>query len=305
MTQSQKLRKWHFTLWKLELERPETKSIAPVKRSVRFPRPEDLHSFTTPELRDGSSSRTCSHPAKSAPSTPLSTAWHSAAQSPPNPFRYGIAEFGTRYFTERRELGILNIGPPGAVRVDTTEYALDSLDCLYIGKGEEDIVFLPTGPCPPVFYFLSCPAHQAYPTQKIARDHARHEPIGQALSASKQTIHKYIHPGSAQSCQFVMGLTELEPGSVWNTMPPHTHSRRTEIYLYFNMGEGIAVHLMGPPQSTRSLIVRDREAVLSPDWSIHCAAGTSSYAFIWGMAGENQDFSDMDPVSLKDLMWQH
>ena len=288
---------------KLELDDPETNSIAPANRSIRFPRPEDLHSLSTPELRDSFLVTDLFAPGEvRTVYTALDRlALGGAVPTAPLPLR-GIAEFGTRYFTERRELGILNIGPPGAIRVHTTEYPLDSLDCLYIGKGEEDIVFLPTGPRPPVFYLLSCPAHQACPTRKIARDEARPEAIGQALSASKRTIHKYIHPGGAQSCQLVMGLTELEPGSVWNTMPPHTHSRRTEIYLYFSLGEAIAVHLMGPPQSTRSLIVRDRQAVLSPDWSIHCAAGTSSYAFIWGMAGENQDFSDMDPVSLKDLM---
>jgi 4-deoxy-L-threo-5-hexosulose-uronate ketol-isomerase len=175
------------------------------------------------------------------------------------------------------------------------------MDCLYIGKGEKDIVFMPAGARPPLYYFLSCPAHHNYPTVKISHGEALRDFIGHADHASRRTIYKYIHPGGARSCQLVMGLTVLEPGAVWNTMPPHLHSRRAETYLYFDLADGVVVHLMGRPEETRSLIVRDLEAVLSPSWSIHCGAGTSAYKFVWGMAGENQDFADMDPVGLKDL----
>jgi 4-deoxy-L-threo-5-hexosulose-uronate ketol-isomerase len=211
------------------------------------------------------------------------------------------AEFGTTYFTERRELGVINLGCPGHVRVGSELFTLETMDCLYIGMGEEDIVFAPSGSGPPVFYLLSCGAHHKYPTVKIARADAQLDPAGDERHASMRTIRKCIHPDGAASCQLVMGYTELAPNSVWNTMPPHTHLRRSEIYLYTNLGAEIAVHLMGSPDRTRSLIVRDREAVLSPPWSIHTAAGTGNYSFVWGMAGENQTFADMDPVKLNDL----
>jgi 4-deoxy-L-threo-5-hexosulose-uronate ketol-isomerase len=212
------------------------------------------------------------------------------------------AELGSSYFTERREIGVVNIGGRGIIRAGGIEHALDFMDCLYIGRGVEEVIFMRAGGGAPLFYFLSCPAHQTYPTVKVARAESQSEAIGDAANASRRVIHKYIHPGGARSCQLVMGLTVLEPNSVWNTMPPHLHSRRTEAYLYFGLGEGVVVHLMGRPESTRSLIVRDREAVLSPSWSIHCAAGTQPYKFVWGMAGENQDFGDIAPISLKDLM---
>lgn len=211
------------------------------------------------------------------------------------------AELASDYFAERREIGVMNIGGRGAIRAGGVEYELEFMDCLYIGRGVAEVIFQRAGDEPPLFYFLSCPAHHAYPTRKVAHADAQREVIGDPANASRRIIHKYIHPNGAQSCQLVMGMTALEPNSVWNTMPPHLHSRRTEAYLYFGLGEGIVVHLMGPPSDTRSLIVRDREAVLSPSWSIHCAAGTQAYNFVWGMAGENQDFGDMDPVSLKDL----
>ncbi len=210
-------------------------------------------------------------------------------------------EFGTAYFTERRELGIINIGAPGAVRVGSQSYSLDPLDCLYIGIGEQDIVFESATATPAEFYFLSCPAHQKHPTAKLARAEAQSVLLGTTANASQRRLNKYIHPGGIKSCQLVMGFTELLPGSVWNTMPAHRHSRRSEIYLYFDLAENLVVHLYGTPDNTRHLIVRDRQAVLSPPWSLHAGAGTANYRFIWGMAGENQSFDDMDPIALADL----
>lgn len=211
-------------------------------------------------------------------------------------------EFGTSFFAERRELGIINIGAPGVVRVGSRSFSLDRLDCLYIGKGEPEIVFESVTSASPAFYFLSCPAHQKHPTAKVTRADAQSMIIGSQASASHRRLNKCIHPGGIQSCQLVMGFTELEPGSVWNTMPSHTHIRRSEIYLYFDLGENLVVHLYGPPGNTRHLIVRDRQAVLSPPWSLHAGAGTANYRFIWGMAGENQDFEDVDPVAPASLL---
>ena len=207
-----------------------------------------------------------------------------------------VAEFGTRYFTERREAGIFNLGPPGVVRVGSEEFGLGTLDCLYVGMEEPDVVLGPG-----TWYFLSCPAHAKYPTARMRAGEAASSQIGDSASASKRCLHRFIHPGGLRSCQLVMGFTELALGSVWNTMPPHTHSRRSEVYLYFDLADGMVVHLMGRPESTRHLIVREREAVLSPSWSMHAGAGTRNYKFIWGMAGENQSFEDMDPAPLSTL----
>jgi len=213
----------------------------------------------------------------------------------------GARETGTDYFLERREIGILNLGAPGAVRVGGARHDLGTLDCLYVGLGEKE-VSLDSGPGGLAqFYFVSAPAHRKLPTAVVRRADLRSDPIGDPARANRRRINKLIHPNGVKSCQLVMGFTEFEPGSVWNTMPPHTHSRRTEIYLYFDLGEQIVVHLMGEPTATRHLIVRDREAVLSPSWSIHCGAGTGPYRFVWAMAGDNQVFDDMDAVALEDL----
>lgn len=210
-------------------------------------------------------------------------------------------QFGAAYFTERREIGIVNLGAPGHVRVSGTEYSLENRDFLYIGLGHPDIVFEPCGGSLPCFYFLSCPAHQPHPTALLPRSQAQSEIIGDPAHASRRKLTRFIYPGGAASCQLVMGLTELEPGSVWNTMPPHTHSRRSEVYLYFGLEDGAVLHLMGEPNNTRHLVVRERQAILSPSWSVHCGAGTKPYSFIWGMAGDNQLFSDMDPVPTHQL----
>jgi 4-deoxy-L-threo-5-hexosulose-uronate ketol-isomerase len=209
-------------------------------------------------------------------------------------------ELGSRHFTDRREIGVINIGEAGNVRVGDESFSLDHLDCLYIGIGGHEIVFSP-GAGQPVFYFLSSPARARFPTAKLARGEGHSASIGDAEHASRRRITRCIHPDGIPSCQLVMGYTELESGSVWNTMPAHTHARRAEAYLYFGLGDEIAVHLMGRPGATRSLIVRDREAVISPSWSIHCAAATRNYTFVWAMTGENQSFEDMDPVRFSEL----
>ncbi len=210
-------------------------------------------------------------------------------------------ELGTSYFTERREVGVINIGDKGVISVGDRNCEMDHLDCLYIGTGEEHVTFANCQNGQAAFYFLSAPAHRKFPTRKTGPAEARVQEIGNAANASKRRLVQYIHEDGIESCQLVMGYTELEPGSVWNTWPPHTHLRRSEIYFYFDLGESLLIHLIGEPSRTRNLIVRDRQAVLSPPWSIHCGAGTGSYRFIWGMAGENRTFSDMDPADLKEL----
>ena len=208
---------------------------------------------------------------------------------------------GTSFFLERREIGILNLGAAGTVRVGGTAHNLANLDCLYIGQGERNVSFENGASGQAAFFFISTPAHAKHPTALARRADLRTEPIGDAAKANRRRINKLIHPDGVKSCQLVMGFTEFEPGSVWNTMPPHTHSRRTEIYLYFDLGDNVVFHFMGEPHATRHLVVRDREAVLSPAWSIHCGAGTGAYRFVWAMGGDNQAFADMDAVPLTTL----
>lgn len=210
-------------------------------------------------------------------------------------------ETGTDFFLERREIGILNLGAAGAVTAGGERHALGTLDCLYVGRGVRPVRF-ENGPAGQAqFYFVSTPAHADCPTTLIRRADIKTDPIGDSAKANRRRILRYIHPEGARSCQLVLGFTELEPGSVWNTMPAHTHSRRTEIYLYFDLADQIVVHLLGEPERTRHVIVRDRQAVLSPSWSVHCGAGTGAYRFVWAMGGDNQVFSDMDGVPLGAL----
>lgn len=213
-------------------------------------------------------------------------------------------EMAAEHFNDRRELGIVNIGEDGTVAVDGSEYSLGFRDMLYVGRGVKGVTFSSKNPgAPAVFYLVSYPAHTAYPTALMRSADAEHSPLGSASAANKRTINKYIHGGGIKSCQLVMGMTQLDEGSVWNTMPPHTHQRRSEIYLYFSLDpEAIVVHLMGKPDETRSLILRNQQVVLSPPWSIHAAAATKNYAFVWAMGGENQEFSDMDAVAMGDLL---
>jgi 4-deoxy-L-threo-5-hexosulose-uronate ketol-isomerase len=205
------------------------------------------------------------------------------------------------HFLERRELGVLNIGGTGAIRVDGTAHTLENLDCLYIGRGAKEVVF-ESADTPAIFYLLSYPAHTSYPTTLIRKDDASPVELGSAETCNRRTICKYIYLEGAQSCQLVMGVTHLHPGSAWNTMPAHTHMRRSEIYMYFNLAEEARVfHLMGPAEETRHIVMKNREVVVSPGWSIHAGVGTQAYSFCWGMGGENQDYGDMDPAPLRNL----
>lgn len=209
----------------------------------------------------------------------------------------------SKYFTERRELGVLNIGQSGTVTVDGTAYPLEPLDCLYIGRGSEEVHFESTDSSAPAkFYLLSYPAHATYPTAQAKKSEAEAVNLGSDTACNKRTIYKYIHPAGIPSCQLVMGFTELAEGSAWNTMPPHIHLRRSEVYLYFDLAtEARVFHLMGHPQETRHIIVAREEVVVSPSWSIHAGMGTSRYTFCWGMGGENQEFTDMDAIAVEDL----
>lgn len=212
-------------------------------------------------------------------------------------------ELAADYFLERREVGIINIGGPGTITVDGESYTLAKRDGLYVGKGAQDVRFASTdGASPAQFYLFSAPAHVTHPTAHLKIDDAEPVHLGDPLNSNKRTIYKYIHPDGAQSCQVVMGMTLLEPGSMWNTMPAHLHARRMEVYLYFDIDDdNVVFHLMGETDETRHLVMRDREAVISPSWSIHAGMGTGSYTFIWGMAGENQAFVDMDVVDMGEL----
>jgi 4-deoxy-L-threo-5-hexosulose-uronate ketol-isomerase len=212
-------------------------------------------------------------------------------------------ELRAEYFTERRELGVLNIGGPGVVRVARTSYELNNLDVLYIGRGNAEVSFSSLdAAAPAVFYLLSYPAHAVFPVALVRKEEANPIELGSLESCNHRTICKYIHKAGAQSCQLVMGVTHLHPGSSWNTLPSHTHSRRTEIYMYFNMGSDARVfHLMGPVSETRHLVMADRDVALSPGWSIHTGVGTRAYSFCWGMGGENQDYADMDPAPIDEM----
>jgi 4-deoxy-L-threo-5-hexosulose-uronate ketol-isomerase len=207
------------------------------------------------------------------------------------------------YFLERREIGIINVAGDGRVTADGKVYELKKLDCLYIGKGTKQVAFSSNGKeSPAVFYLLSAPAHTTWPTTFMSIDEAAKVNAGSAATANVRNINKYIHADGIKSCQLVMGLTILQPGSVWNTMPPHTHDRRMEAYFYFDLPVGQKImHYMGEGDETRHVTVNNYEAVVSPPWSIHAGSGTSNYNFIWGMAGENLDYTDMDAISISDL----
>jgi len=212
-------------------------------------------------------------------------------------------ELRADYFCQRRELGILNIGSAGSVTVDGQTYNMASTDCLYVGRGSKDIAFASDDAAKPAkYYLLSYPAHAEYPTTHIQVEQAAPVQLGSIEASNKRTIYKCIHPDGAKSCQLVMGFTVMEPGCVWNTMPPHTHERRMEVYMYFNVpAEARVFHYMGKPDETRHIAVADGQAVISPSWSIHSGVGTAAYTFCWGMGGENQAFDDMDHVEIHDL----
>ncbi len=207
------------------------------------------------------------------------------------------------YFCERRELGVLNLGEAGSVVVDGITHELAKHDCLYIGRGSRGVSFASADAGnPAVFYLISYPAHTGHPTAKVTRADANRVELGSKDECNERTIFQYIHENGVRSCQLVMGFTEFKPGSVWNTMPCHTHDRRSEVYCYFDVPAAHRVlHMMGQPQESRPLWVADRQVVLSPPWSIHTGCGTASYRFCWAMGGENQAFTDMDRVEIADL----
>ncbi|MFL5617088.1 MAG: 5-dehydro-4-deoxy-D-glucuronate isomerase [Gemmatimonadaceae bacterium] len=212
-------------------------------------------------------------------------------------------ELAARSFTERRELGILNIGGAGTVTVDGTAHALNTRDMVYVGRGARDVSLSSADAASPARYFLvSYPSHAEHPTARIAAGDADASELGTQERANRRRLARYIHQGGVKSSQLVMGVTALHEGSVWNTMPPHTHVRRTEIYLYFDLpADAVVFHMMGAPDSTRHLVVRDSEVALSPSWSIHAGCGTTSYAFCWAMGGENQEFADMQGFEMAGL----
>jgi len=211
-------------------------------------------------------------------------------------------ETGRDTFLERRELGAINTGGAGTVTVDGTEYSIEPLGCIYVGMGARQLAFASADPANPAkFFILSCPAHATHPTVTATRADANTVELGSPTTSNERVIRQYIHENGIRSCQLVMGFTELGIGSVWNTFPPHTHFRRCEVYHYFDMDDRVLAHFMGEPQATRHLFLRGDDTVLSPAWSIHSGCGQGNYKFIWGMAGENQTFTDMDAVSPLDL----
>ncbi len=213
------------------------------------------------------------------------------------------ANFGTNFFLERREVGFFNLGGAGSVSVDGKVYEMGPKDCIYITQGSKEVLFSSTDAAAPArFYGVSAPAHRAYETRLIKLADAAKKPLGSMESSNKRVINQFIHPDVLKTCQLSMGMTVLEPGSVWNTMPVHTHERRMEIYTYFDIPNGeVVFHLMGQPQETRHIVMHNFDAVISPSWSIHAGCGTGSYTFIWAMGGENQAFDDMDTVSTREV----
>jgi 4-deoxy-L-threo-5-hexosulose-uronate ketol-isomerase len=269
-----------------------------------MPRPQEVARMTTAELRE----------AFLIPSIYQSGALHghftdldrmvvAGAMPAATPLELSNARHtGRDFFLERRELGAINTGGPGAVTVDGKTFAVEPLGCIYVGMGAEEVSFASKDPENPAkFFILSCPAHAAHPTTVTTRDEATTVPLGAQATANQRVIRQYIHENGIRSCQLVMGYTELAEGSVWNTFPPHTHNRRCEIYHYFDMADRVLAHFMGEPSATRHLFIQNDQTVLSPPWSIHSGCGQGSYKFIWGMAGENQLFTDMDAVSPTDL----
>ncbi|HAK33634.1 MAG TPA: 5-dehydro-4-deoxy-D-glucuronate isomerase [Pantoea sp.] len=212
-------------------------------------------------------------------------------------------QLGVSYFLERRELGVINIGGPGTIEVDGKVWEIGTEEALYVGKGAQTLSFRSSDASRPAkFYFNSAPAHSRFPDKKVGKEDAVRTTLGDAATSNRRTINKYLVPDVLPTCQLTMGLTRLDEGNLWNTMPCHTHERRMEVYFYFDMNPDSAVfHMMGQPQETRHLLVHNEQAVISPSWSIHAGVGTERYTFIWGMVGENQVFDDMDHVNIRDL----
>ncbi len=215
----------------------------------------------------------------------------------------GGREMACEHFHDRRESGVLNLGAPGTIVVDGTAYPMKNRECLYIGRGAKAVTFASDDPAAPAcFYLVSYPAHTAYPTTHATIEQANTIRLGSLAESNSRTLRQYIRPGFIKSCQLVMGFTQLDEGSVWNTFPPHTHDRRTEVYCYFDLPpNGLVMHFLGEPTATRHVVLREKQVVLSPPWSVHCAAGTAAYTFVWAMGGENQDFDDMDACAIGDF----
>ncbi|SDL85914.1 4-deoxy-L-threo-5-hexosulose-uronate ketol-isomerase [Catalinimonas alkaloidigena] len=209
----------------------------------------------------------------------------------------------SNFFLQRRELGVINVGGKGVITADGTDYSLEKLDCLYLSRGTKDVSFRSSdGSQSARFYLISTPAHAEHPTTLMKAKDSTVVELGSKEACNERTIYQYIHENGVKSCQLVMGLTVLAPGSIWNTMPCHTHDRRMEAYFYYDVAEDARVfHFMGEPSETRHMVLKNEEAIISPPWSIHSGAGTKNYSFIWAMGGENQSFTDMDAVAMKDL----
>jgi 4-deoxy-L-threo-5-hexosulose-uronate ketol-isomerase len=270
----------------------------------RSPRPQDLSSMSTQQLREAFLIENIFTPGEiTGTFTDLDRLVAGGAMPTGKPIELpNHKETGRAFFLERRELGAINVGGAGKIIADGKTFALDRLDCAYVPMGTKSVVFESADAQKPAkFYFLSCPAHAAHAAAMMKSKDAAPVALGSQATCNKRTIYKFIHQGGLQSCQLVMGFTALEEGNVWNSFPPHTHWRRTEIYFYFDLGEKILAHFLGEPHATRHLFLHNEQAALSPNWSIHCGCGEANYKFIWGMAGENQAFDDMDGIKPLDL----
>jgi 4-deoxy-L-threo-5-hexosulose-uronate ketol-isomerase len=270
----------------------------------RAPRPQDVTGMTTQELRDIFRITNLFVPGEiTGHFTDLDRLVVGGVMPTGKPIELpNHKETGRAYFLERRELGAINIGGTGKVTADGKTFTLEKQDCVYLPMGTKSVVFESHDVKNPAkVYFLSCPAHAVHPAAMMNSADATPVNLGALATANKRTIYKFIHQAGIHSCQLVMGLTALEPGSVWNSFPPHTHWRRAEIYFYFDLGVEVLSHYLGEPEETRHIFLRNEEVALSPNWSVHFGVGTGNYKFIWGMAGENQVFDDMDAVKPVDL----
>jgi 4-deoxy-L-threo-5-hexosulose-uronate ketol-isomerase len=270
----------------------------------RMPRPQDMVGWSTQEVRDTFLISSLFIPGKlTGTFTDLDRLVVGGVMPTDKPVELpNHKETGRAFFLERRELGAINVGGAGKVIADGQTLALDRQDCVYVPMGTKDVSFTSDDPQHPAkFYFLSCPAHAAHPLRLMKSSEAAPVNLGAQETSNKRTIYKFIHEGGIKSCQLVMGLTALEPGNVWNSFPSHTHWRRTEIYFYFDLGANILSHFLGEPQQSRHMFLHNEDVALSPNWSMHFGVGSSNYKFIWGMAGENQMFNDMDAVAPLDL----
>jgi 4-deoxy-L-threo-5-hexosulose-uronate ketol-isomerase len=270
----------------------------------RTPRPQDVVGMSTQQLRDTFQITSLFAPGEiTGHFTDLDRLVVGGVMPTDKPVALANhRETGRAFFLEHREFGAINIGGAGKIVADGKTFPLEKLDCVYLPMGTKSVSFASDDAKNPAkFYFLSCPAHAAHPAAMLKSTDVTPLVLGAQETANKRTLYKYIHPGGIPSCQLVMGLTALEPGNVWNSFPPHTHWRRTEIYCYFDLGDKVLSHFFGEPSETRHVFIKNEEVALSPNWSMHFGVGAGNYKFIWGMAGENQMFDDMDAVKPVDL----